>query len=128
MGLGIPVVWDERHWFHRPDGEIWAGVRVPSADTPDRITALRHALEAAGAGLQGPSDHGDAPLERIHDPAYLRFLAEAYDEWVAAGLVEDPGQNRVVPTSSPCPSSPRGARRRCPPRAGPGPAGTRSTP
>lgn len=97
MGLGIPVVWDERHWLHRPDGEIWAGVRVPSADTPDRITNLRHALEAAGAGLQGPAEHGDAPLERVHDPEYLRFLAEAYDEWVAAGLVEDPGQNRVVP-------------------------------
>ncbi len=97
MGLGIPVVWDERHWFHRPDGEIWAGVRVPSADTPERVVALRHALESAGAGFHAPEEHGDAPLERVHDPAYLRFLAEAYDEWLGAGLVDDPGQNRVVP-------------------------------
>lgn len=97
MGLGIPVVWDERHWLHRPDGEIWVGVRVPSADTAERINALRGALEAAGAGFHELSEHGDPPVRRIHDRVYLEFLAGAYDDWVTARLVDDPGQDRVVP-------------------------------
>ena len=39
----------------------------------------------------------------MHDPALLAFLASAWEDWEAAGLPEDPGQDRVVPYIFPHP-------------------------
>ena len=33
----------------------------------------------------------------VHDPGLVDYLRGAWDAWTAAGLPEDPGQDRVVP-------------------------------
>jgi acetoin utilization deacetylase AcuC-like enzyme len=97
VALGLPVVWSDRHRLHEPGGEIWVGVRTPGTEAPQRAERIRAALERAGAPVHAElADPGPA-LAEVHDAALLDYLASAWDEWQAAGLTEDPGQDRVVP-------------------------------
>ncbi len=93
----MPVVWTERHRLHEPGGEVWVGVRTPGTEVPERAERIREALVAGGAHLVEAEDHDDAALLLVHEPELLAFLAGAWEEWVAAGLEADPGQDRVVP-------------------------------
>lgn len=82
---------------HRPEGEVWVGVRTPGTESPRRVEVLREALNAAGAGIVSPRDHPDGLITAVHDPGLLSWLASAHARWLAAGLDRDPGQDRVVP-------------------------------
>jgi acetoin utilization deacetylase AcuC-like enzyme len=97
MTLGLPVVIDERCKRHEPLAEIWLGVRTPGTEVPERVDAIRTALQDAGAPEHLAVEHDDAVLRRVHDAGLLAHLATIWDDWVAAGLPEDPGQDRVVP-------------------------------
>jgi acetoin utilization deacetylase AcuC-like enzyme len=90
----MPVVWSDRCLLHEPGGEIWVGVRTPAAETPERATAILEALEAR---IVEPEPHPDDALRRVHDPEFLAYLESAWEGWSAAGLPDDPGQDRVVP-------------------------------
>ncbi len=103
MALSIPLVWSDDHRLHEPDAEIWVGVRTPAAEVPARAEAIRAALVGAGAEVVTAVRHDDSALEAVHDPGLLAFLASAWRDWEAAGLPEDPGQNRVVPYIFPHP-------------------------
>ena len=103
MALSIPLVWSDDHRLHEPGAEIWVGVRTPAAETAPRAEAIRAALVAAGAEVVAAARHDDAHVETVHDPALLAFLASAWRDWEAAGLPEDPGQDRVVPYIFPHP-------------------------
>ena len=103
MGLSIPLVWSDDHRLHEPDAEIWVGVITPAAEIPARAEAIREALVAAGAGVIPAVRHEDASIEAVHDPALLAFLGSAWRDWEAAGLPDDPGQDRVVPYIFPHP-------------------------
>ena len=100
----IPVVWSEEEARHDPRAEIWVGVRTPAAEVPARADAIRAAL---GGGR--PSGAARAPAARrraAHRPRRRRcvgFLRTAWDAWEAAGLPQDPGQDRVVPYIFPHP-------------------------
>jgi len=101
--LSLPVVWSERHRLHEPGGEIWVGVRTPGTEVPERAERIRAALSAAGARLVEASPHPDEALLAVHDAALLEYLARAWEDWQAAGLPDDPGQDRVVPYLFPHP-------------------------
>ena len=103
MTLSLPVVWSDRHRLHQPGGEIWVGVRTPGTEVPERAERIRAALSAAGARVVEPSPHSDEALQAVHDVALLDYLARAWKDWQAAGLTEDPGQDRVVPYLFPHP-------------------------
>ncbi len=92
-----PVVWSEDCLRHHPDAEIWVGVRTPGTELPQRATAIRDTLVAAGANLVTAVGHDDQVVEQVHDPALLEHLSTVYAAWVDAGFLIDPGQNRVVP-------------------------------
>jgi acetoin utilization deacetylase AcuC-like enzyme len=96
--LALPVVWSDRHRLHEPGGEVWVGVRTPGTEVPERAERIRAELERAGAPVHDAqlADPG-AALAEVHDRALLDYLASAWDEWEAAGLPENPGQDRVVP-------------------------------
>src|SRR6187200_821027 len=47
MRLALPIVWSDRHRLHEPGGEIWAGVRTPGTEVPERAERIRAALEGA---------------------------------------------------------------------------------
>jgi acetoin utilization deacetylase AcuC-like enzyme len=93
----MPVVWSDLHRLHEPGGEIWVGVRTAGTELPERAERIRAALSEAGARFVDAESHEDDRLLAVHDRALLQYLAGAWDEWQAAGLPLDPGQNRVVP-------------------------------
>ena len=99
----MPVVWSDSHRLHEPGGEIWVGVRTPGTEVPERAERIRAALAEAGARFVDAERQPDAAVHAVHDPALTKFLAGAWDEWVAAGLTTEPGQDRVVPYLFPHP-------------------------
>jgi acetoin utilization deacetylase AcuC-like enzyme len=101
--LRMPVVWSERHRLHEPGGEVWVGVRTPGTELPERAERIRAELERAGARFVAADAQPDDALLQVHDRALLDYLAGAWREWEAAGLTEDPGQDRVVPYIFPHP-------------------------
>jgi acetoin utilization deacetylase AcuC-like enzyme len=104
VALAMPVVWTDRHRLHDPGGEVWVGVRTPGTEVPERAERVRAALEADGARLVEAKPQPDAAFLAVHDPALLAYLDGAWREWEAAGLTEDPGQDRVVPYIFPHPA------------------------
>jgi acetoin utilization deacetylase AcuC-like enzyme len=99
----MPVVWSERHRLHEPGGEVWVGVRTPGTELPQRAERIRAQLIAAGARLVEAAAQPDAALLAVHDGALLDYLSTAWRDWEAAGLADDPGQDRVVPYLFPHP-------------------------
>jgi acetoin utilization deacetylase AcuC-like enzyme len=101
--LHMPVVATDRHRLHRPEGEVWVGVRIPGTEVPERVDSIRGALDRSGAGLVEPADHGLDPILAVHDASLVEFLATAWDRWAASGYPDDPGMDRVVPYAFPLP-------------------------
>ena len=97
MRLAMPFVWDERCRAHEPRNEVWVGISTPAAETTSRIDAIRSALVEADAPEVAAVPHDEDALLAVHDPELLAYLRAAWGEWAAAGLPEDPGQDRVVP-------------------------------
>jgi acetoin utilization deacetylase AcuC-like enzyme len=79
------IFWDERQRLHAPEKELHNGAFVPFAES----TARADALLAALGPVEAPADFGEAPLRRVHSPAYLGFLKEAWREWRQAGRPGD---------------------------------------
>lgn len=103
MSLTLPVVYDEQVLAHAPGAEIWLGVRVPDDELPERAHLIRTAVVEQGAAIVPARAHPDTALLAVHDEDLVAFLRDAYDDWVAAGLPEDPGQDLVVPYLFPTP-------------------------
>jgi acetoin utilization deacetylase AcuC-like enzyme len=99
----MAAVWSDRHGLHAPGGEVWVGVRTPGTELPARAERIHAALTASGVRFVPAERHPDDILLRVHDEALVAYLAGAWDEWVAAGLTVDPGQDRVVPYMFPHP-------------------------
>ena len=99
----MPVVWSDSHRLHDPGGEIWVGVELPWSEPPTRAERIRAVLEADGAAVVDARPQPDDAVTSVHDPDLLRHLREARDEWEAAGLPADPGQDDVVPYLFPHP-------------------------
>ena len=77
--------WDARQLRHAPAQELHNGGFMPYAEHPGRVEAI---LAAIGP-TEPPSDHGEAPLLRVHPQAYLDFLKSAFADWKAAGRPGD---------------------------------------
>jgi acetoin utilization deacetylase AcuC-like enzyme len=97
MSLAMPVVWSDTCRLHDPGGEIWIGVRAEGTEVAARVDAVREALVRNGARIVEAESHPGESLLRVHDDSLLSYLASAWEEWTAAGLPGDPGQDRVVP-------------------------------
>ena len=104
MALSIPLVWSDEHRLHEPGGEIWVGVRTP-ADRGARARRAhpRRARRRRGRGSSPPFLTTTPRSRRCTTQALLAFLASAWRDWEAAGLPDDPGQDRVVPYIFPHP-------------------------
>jgi acetoin utilization deacetylase AcuC-like enzyme len=86
----MPVVWSDQCRLHEPLAEIWIGTRTPATEVPERIEAIRAALDAP---IVAAEPHDDEALLAVHDAGLVDYLAGAWLEWEAAGLEQD----RVVP-------------------------------
>lgn len=89
----MKIVYNERHAEHAAQKEFFRGQLVDAFEIPARADYVLQALQASDLGPFVPvADHGRAPLERVHAPAYLRFIEGAYAEWQALG-----GQGEAFP-------------------------------
>ncbi len=79
------------------------GVRYEGTEVPERGDAILEAVTAAGAPLQPASPVDRDVLGAVHDDDLIAYLEHAWDDWVAAGYLEEPGQDRVVPYAFPIP-------------------------
>jgi acetoin utilization deacetylase AcuC-like enzyme len=91
------VVWSPATRLHEATGAIWVGKPDPGDEIPERVDVILAALADAGHATVEATPHDDTVLEAVHDPAFLRHLETVHDEWLASGIPELVGQDRVVP-------------------------------
>jgi acetoin utilization deacetylase AcuC-like enzyme len=91
------LVWSPETRLHEPKGEVWVGVPTPGTEVPERVDRILDALAADGIAAVEAEAHDDTVLEAVHDPAFVGHLERIYDEWMASGIPELVGQDRVVP-------------------------------
>ena len=76
---------DSRQLGHAPALELHNGDWVEHAEKVERGEMI-----AAALGELAPArDFGTAPLARVHDAGYLKFLSEAHGRWLDAGREGD---------------------------------------
>jgi len=72
------------HARHQGKVEMFRGALVPCFEVPARADHVLAELERRQLGsVQHPDAFDDVALERIHSPRYLRFLATAWEQWLA---------------------------------------------
>ena len=98
----VPVVWSPETRRHDPIHEVWVGVAEPSTEVAERVDVILEAL--SGHRLTEASASPDEMLALVHQPALLRWLAEAAERWAQGGYAEEVGQRRVVPYVFPTPA------------------------
>jgi acetoin utilization deacetylase AcuC-like enzyme len=77
----MQVVYSPRHLAHDIDTETFMGVGVPANEVAERAENIRTALEADGGfAFAEPTEHGEAPINAVHDEGLLRFLEVAWSE------------------------------------------------
>src|SRR4051794_39693143 len=99
-----PVVWSAATRDHDPRHEVWVGVATEGTEVAARVDAILDSVRAAGHRLVEATPHGDDPLEAVHDPGLLEFLATAAERWRQGPYSELVGQDRVVPYLFPTPA------------------------
>jgi acetoin utilization deacetylase AcuC-like enzyme len=77
------TLFSERHALHAPAFEFFRGERVPCFETPARAAFVLQRLLQGGHDLREPHVDSRALLGQVHDAAYLAFLENAWDDWLA---------------------------------------------
>jgi acetoin utilization deacetylase AcuC-like enzyme len=98
------------HRLHDVREDSWVAVSIPATEAPERADAIRDALTAAGAQIVEAKEHSDEALFAVHSPELVRFLSSAWDDWQREGMLDDPGQERVVAYIFPTPGLTAGRR------------------
>jgi acetoin utilization deacetylase AcuC-like enzyme len=71
------------HLAHAPKEEFEMGRMAPAVETPERAERVRARIEARRLGpILPPMAFDDAALKRVHDDAFVDFLAGAHGAWV----------------------------------------------
>ena len=82
----MQTVYSPRHAGHGGNTELMDGRIVPAFETPARAEIIRARVEAVGLGpVLAPEAQDLATARKVHRPAYLDFLARAWDLWAAEG-------------------------------------------
>ena len=77
----MKVVYSAAHLAHDVAGETYLGQPIPANEVAERAEIIRTTLEGDGGfELQGPTEHGEAPIVAVHDPGLVRFVEEAWHE------------------------------------------------
>lgn len=79
--------------LHHPRTYFSRGKMRQPQEVPERTEQLLSAAKGLGFDIATPPDAGGEPISRVHGLDYLRFLQDAYSEWMALG--EDWGEEVV---------------------------------
>jgi len=78
----MKTFYSSTHLGHAPKEEFEGGRLTPAVEVPERVERVKARIEARKLGLVlPPDDFGLGPVARVHDAAFVQFLAGAYDEW-----------------------------------------------
>ena len=81
----MKVVYTLRHRLHHPEQEVEGGRLQDPFEHPGRAEIIQAALAADGAfEFVAPDEWGTGPIEAVHDPGLVRFLATAWEEYQQA--------------------------------------------
>ena len=90
----MKVVYTLRHRLHHPDQELEGGRFQEPFEHPERAEIIRAALAADEAfEFVAPDEWGTEPIEAVHDPGLVAFLATAWEEYQQS----NPYTHDVVP-------------------------------
>ena len=91
------VIYSEDHKLRDAKTELHGGQLVKPFEGPFRAEWILAAVKEAGYNdVVAPDAHGMETAAKVHDPAFLAFLATAWDRWVAEGY-----QGEAIPTAIP---------------------------
>lgn len=75
------VILNPKHDAHAPPIEIENGTAIPCYERPERVAAIRTALEGAGGHtFEEPPPCPETAVGALHDPAYVAYLRETSAE------------------------------------------------
>lgn len=84
------TIYSEDHRYQDGKAELIDGQLLPPFEMPRRAEMILERVQAVGLGeVAAPEDFGMAPLEAVHDPRFLAFLAGAWEAWTAVGRTHD---------------------------------------
>jgi acetoin utilization deacetylase AcuC-like enzyme len=84
------TIYSEDHALQEGRVELVDGRLVPCFEMPRRAYLVRDRIRDVGLGeILPPKSFGRAPLERVHRPDFVEFLATAWDRWSATGRAYD---------------------------------------
>ena len=94
----MKVFWNLDCLLHNPPYEILSGNKVPYFESPLRLQLIKKeleehpslfTLESTSSSESEPSRNPTLDISRyvqmVHSPGYLRYLSNAYDNWVRSG-------------------------------------------
>jgi len=93
----MKVFWDPDCLLHNPPYEIIDGDKLPYFESPARLQVIKKELErypslftfelASSSSESSLSLPMDIPryVQMVHSEEYLRYLSDAYDNWVRSG-------------------------------------------
>jgi acetoin utilization deacetylase AcuC-like enzyme len=70
---------------HLPKTYFTRGQMRQPQELPDRTVQMLQGLREMGIQILQPADQGAAPISKVHDLGYLRFLESAHGRWKAMG-------------------------------------------
>lgn len=84
------TIHSDDHRLHHAAFEWAGGERVPAFETPQRADQVLAGITTHAIGqVIAARRFGRAPIERVHDAAYVEFLSTAWARWQAAGRTAD---------------------------------------
>ncbi|WP_317201225.1 histone deacetylase family protein [Janthinobacterium sp.] len=83
------TIYSDKHRLHHGT-ELKDGVLKPSVEMPRRADTVLARIRAVGLGaVVGPSDFPSSLYSPVHSPRYIRFLENAWADWLAVGRTHD---------------------------------------
>jgi acetoin utilization deacetylase AcuC-like enzyme len=84
------TVYSEDHALQDGKLELVDGQLLPCFDMPRRAFLIRDRVrEVALGSIVSPESFGRRPIERVHPPDFVEFLATAWERWSASGRTYD---------------------------------------
>jgi acetoin utilization deacetylase AcuC-like enzyme len=93
----MKAVFSDLHRGHDPRRFVLRGKFAPGEERPERADRLIAGLHAGGHTLFGAETFGQGPRLAVHTVDYLRFLAEAAEEWQALADASDEVLGNIHP-------------------------------
>ncbi|HBO8438870.1 TPA: histone deacetylase family protein [Pseudomonas aeruginosa] len=86
----MQTIYSDDHRLHHGRHELIGGQFTPCFEKPSRADMVLDRVKAVGLGeVRAPRDFGLEPIRRVHSEGFVRFLQNAWQDWLATGRSHD---------------------------------------